>query len=356
MKYLLLLSKDNLELARKEAVAVLNLRKVKQDNGILLIDCNKILVASRLAYSKKIFKFLFESNKKDIVKKIQNFSWKKYYKRNFCVRILNFTSKLSKYSEIYSEKELADIIWRQLKNNLTFKNSLNKPKVDLENPRTNIYFIFTNKKVYATLLIKEIEHNFEQRKPHNRAVLYPVSLHPKLARAMVNLTSAKKGNIILDPFCGVGGILIEAGLLGMKPVGYDIDEKMVMNSKLNLEYYNIKRFLLERRDAIQLKEPVDYVVTDLPYARNTKIKTTSENVKISLKIDINDSPRIKALEKFYYEFLIALKHSLRKKAVIGFPDFINYKKLIRKSKLKIGYEVTHYLHKSLSKKIVVVEP
>ncbi|MBS3125240.1 hypothetical protein J4211_03230 [Candidatus Woesearchaeota archaeon] len=96
--------------------------------------------------------------------------------------------------------------------------------VDLENPGTQIQFFFTKSHIYCGKLLWEQYERFEERRAHLRAAHSPVSLHPKLARAMVNLTGVKTG-ILLDPFCGTGGILIEAGLMGFPVVGCDIDEK-----------------------------------------------------------------------------------------------------------------------------------
>ncbi|NIP34812.1 MAG: methyltransferase domain-containing protein, partial [Thermoplasmata archaeon] len=69
----------------------------------------------------------------------------------------------------------------------------------------------------------------------HRPFSHPISLHPKYARAMVNLAKVPLGGRILDPFCGTGGVLIEAALLGYEPLGSDIDPRMVEGSRRNLE-------------------------------------------------------------------------------------------------------------------------
>jgi tRNA (guanine10-N2)-dimethyltransferase len=85
---------------------------------------------------------------------------------------------------------------------------------------------------------------------------------------MVNLARAPGGGTVLDPFCGVGGILIEAGLMGMRVVGVDLDPGMVEKARLNLESYGIRRFRLEVGDACGWRgKKVDAVVTDPPYGR-----------------------------------------------------------------------------------------
>jgi tRNA G10 N-methylase Trm11 len=77
------------------------------------------------------------------------------------------------------------------------------------------------------------------------------------------------------------------------------------------------------------------MVTDLPYALGSKNTD---------------------LTKLYSNFLTTLTQILKIRAVIGFPSFYNYKKLINKTNLKIEHEFTLPIHKSLSKKIVVLSP
>lgn len=59
-------------------------------------------------------------------------------------------------------------------------------------------------------------------------------LPPKLARIMVNLVELKPDDHLLDPFCGVGTVLMEAGLLGhQRLTGSDRDQKAIDASRLN---------------------------------------------------------------------------------------------------------------------------
>ena len=110
----------------------------------------------------------------------------------------------------------------------------------------------------------------------HRPFFSPISLHPKLARALVNLSSIKKGETLLDPFCGTGGIIIEAGLIGAKILGSDIEKKMIEGCKKTLEFYRIKEYELFCSDIGDIhkfvKNSVDAVVTDLPYGKSTTTK------------------------------------------------------------------------------------
>jgi len=329
MKDAFLLSKRNIELSKYEVLYLLNIDDYKINNNLLVIDTNKNIgnQIKRLAYTKKAYCVLFETNYADLMKKIKTYAWKKAYKSNFRVRITNLTNKKIKHSE----KDLASCIWINLE-----KNKI-KPKVKLDNPKTKIEVIFAPKKVFCCIETWENKEKFELRKAHLRPELHPTSLDPRLARCLVNMTGAKKGSIILDPFCGSGGILIEAGLAGLKPIGCDIDQIMLNRAGINLDYYRIRGYKLKKQDATEIKQAkqkTDYVVTDLPYGKNTKQKDL---------VDIYD------------RFLKNLKKIVKKRAVVVLPDIIDYKRLIKTNKLTIMKEFSYYLHKSLSKSIVIIK-
>jgi tRNA G10 N-methylase Trm11 len=57
---------------------------------------------------------------------------------------------------------------------------------------------------------------------------------PNYAKALVNLAEAKKGDLLLDPFCGIGTILQEAALNRVRFVGVDIDNGSVQSTRENL--------------------------------------------------------------------------------------------------------------------------
>lgn len=149
-------------------------------------------------------------------------------------------------------------------------------RVALKNPDVEIRGLITDSKLYVGLKINEINRRqFEERKVQNRPFFSPISLHPKIARVLVNLSSIKNNETLLDPFCGTGGILLEAGLMGIKVIGSDIEEKMIKGCKKTLDYYEIKNYKLFCSDIGDINkhiDVVDAVVTDLPYGKSTTTK------------------------------------------------------------------------------------
>lgn len=51
---------------------------------------------------------------------------------------------------------------------------------------------------------------------------YPARMHPRLAREVIERWS-QPGDIVLDPFCGSGTVLVEALVAGRKPQGVDLN-------------------------------------------------------------------------------------------------------------------------------------
>ena len=112
-----------------------------------------------------------------------------------------------------------------------------------------------------------------------RPFFKPVSLDPRLARAMANL-ACPNGGSFLDPFCGTGGIPIEAASIGLDSYGSDRDFEMVAGSERNSEWMLDDRGLeaevtIRHCSATELKDdwgdlaPFDGFAFDPPYGRNS---------------------------------------------------------------------------------------
>lgn len=137
-------------------------------------------------------------------------------------------------------------------------------------------------------LAVESVRDFGDRLPSDRPFFQPGSMDPMDARALVNLAGARPGATVLDPMCGTGGILIEAGLVGARAVGGDAQEKMVRGARENLahaldgpgrpadgRYPEPGSWGVYRADgaAFPVRDgAVDAVVFDAPYGRQSKIE------------------------------------------------------------------------------------
>jgi tRNA (guanine10-N2)-dimethyltransferase len=142
--------------------------------------------------------------------------------------------------------------------------------IDLRNPEIEVR-VMLGSRVRVCRLVGRIDRKgFESRKGENRPFFSPISLHPKYARALVNLSGVKPGGRLLDPFCGTGGILIEAAIAGTKVMGSDLDQRMLDGSAENLAHFGLEPERLENCDISKITDifgKVDAIATDPPYGR-----------------------------------------------------------------------------------------
>ncbi|MFB6190550.1 MAG: hypothetical protein ABEJ91_03170 [Candidatus Nanohaloarchaea archaeon] len=157
------------------------------------------------------------------------------------------------------------------------KLSTGENKIDLERPGEVVKLYLLDDSYVLARLVEDIDRGlFEKRKNQERPFSSPVSLDPVLARVLVNLSGVKPGSHLLDPFCGTGGILIEAGLCGAGVHGMDAQEKMVEGTERNLEKYGIISHDIRQGKISGVEEVFDRhfqaLVTDLPYGGASKVE------------------------------------------------------------------------------------
>jgi tRNA (guanine10-N2)-dimethyltransferase len=182
------------------------------------------------------------------------------------------------------------------------------------------------------------DKRFVERQPKKKIKFHPAMLKPKLARVLINLTAAKRK--LLDPFCGTGSVLIEAGVLGLKPIGSDIERKMVWYSKLNTEHFKIKCDL-HQLDATELEKhfkpnSIEAIACDPPYGKSSTLAG-------------------KKLNELYPKFLDSANKVLKLscRLVMIRPDYL--KLPINSKQWKKCGEFDWYVHGSLTRKILVLE-
>ena len=179
---------------------------------------------------------------------------------SYAVRVENLSDKEIEKEEIESE--------------IGQKISTDDNSVDLENPETIVKVYITEDQKFYGKLVEDIPRNlFKQRSNEKRPYSSPISMDPVLARVLVNLSETSTGESLLDPFCGTGGILIEAGLCGIMPRGLDIQEEMVEGSKENLNNYGVINFDIQEGDISEIDELFDEynaIISDLPYGKASK--------------------------------------------------------------------------------------
>ncbi|SEG02116.1 N2-methylguanosine tRNA methyltransferase [Halobellus limi] len=149
--------------------------------------------------------------------------------------------------------------------------------VDLDDPDHELRVCFSEDVCLLGWAVAERDAAFGSRTPTDRPFFQPGSMAPMDARAYVNLAAGPSlpDATVLDPMCGTGGLLIEAGLVGARVVGSDAQWKMTRGAAENLDHYlPDSRWDVVRGDATELPfadDVADAVVFDAPYGRQSKI-------------------------------------------------------------------------------------
>lgn len=212
-------------------------------------------------------------------------------------------------------------------------------KVSLEAPSKVFLGMITDESFVFGVKLAEVPYqSFKERSPKNRPFFHPSALHPKLARCMVNLARAAPGSVVMDPFCGTGSILIEAGLIGYRVLGADVRRLMVNGSLMNLRHFDIKPLALVVADAVRLPfSKVDCAVTDPPYGRRAT----------TLGLPVKD-----LIRKFLSSLDVLPKNG---HISVASPEGVEVSELGKNAGFDVVERHSVYVHKSLTRELAVLK-
>ncbi len=151
-----------------------------------------------------------------------------------------------------------------------------KHPIDLDSPDHEIFVIISEKNYIGEKLFEIEKEDLQSREVKNRPFFSPISLKPRYTRALINLSRVGKTVKIHDPFCGTGGILIEAYLMGLDVSGGDKDPEMIEGCKENLREFEVEASLEAGDVSETIPEGIDSIVTDPPYGRASS--TSKEDI------------------------------------------------------------------------------
>ena len=208
--------------------------------------------------------------------------------------------------------------------------------VSLDNPETEYRAILSEDRCYFGKVLFPIPRgDYDRRNPGKRDFFHPGVMMPRMARTLINISCAGRGDALLDPFCGTGGILIEAELLGMRTVGSDFDPMMIGGSRQNVTSSD-----LMLADATCLPfgdQSLDAVVTDFPYGQSVCIKKTD------------------TMANLYADSLDEIRRVLktgRRAVVVTHRDISD----IASDHLTVLQHHEQRVHKSLTRRVLVLTP
>lgn len=207
--------------------------------------------------------------------------------------------------------------------------------VDLSRPEEEYRAIVSGDRCYFGRVVCTIDRGgYDARNPGRRPFFHPGVMMPRMARALLNLSCVQPGETLIDPFCGTGGTLIEAELLGIEAIGSDFDPIMIGGSR-----QNSPEAALIAADATALPfrtGSVDAVVTDFPYGQSVCIR------------------REGSMEGLYDHALAEIRRILRpgRRAVVVTHRDISR---IAAGHLTILQKHEQRVHKSLTRRILVLQ-
>lgn len=159
-------------------------------------------------------------------------------------------------------------------------------RADLKNPAMVLRAIITGGKIILGLEVAIPDRSsFEARRPHLKPFFHPGVLMPRMARALINLSMAHEGELLLDPFSGTGGILVEACLVGIKGVGVEVQTTLVKGAKCNLTGPGCRLICADAKRLPFKDASFDAAVLDIPYGRSARIEAGSKELLLEESLD-----------------------------------------------------------------------
>ena len=278
-----LLSGENATLPAAELIAILEAEgisfqvKEKLDQLVRLEAdlCSVKAVHRRSAYTmiNALELFTCQAQETEIIKAADAVNFKNVINEgeSFAVRIKRVKEYSAKSDTMNLERKLGKHI---LQNTTATKVNLKKPD------KTFFGVLTSNKLVFGIKLAEMTPKTFSERRPRKKPFFHPSAMPSKLARCMVNLARAKAGELLLDPFCGTGSVMIEAAFIGCRVLGLDIQRRMAVGCRRNLKHFGVDSEGLVIADSRRLPlTGLDCLVTDPPYGKSAStMKSTTKQI------------------------------------------------------------------------------
>ena len=337
-RLMFVLSGENPTLPVTEAVAAIKAehrayRVLEQLNQVLVAEtkASPQILASRLAMCREICLHLCTASARegDILEAVGSSDIVDLipHGKSFAVHLKRVRKSSPSIDTLKLAKTIADLIGAEV-----------EFKVDLAHPDIELLGVLTGERCALGITAARVDRRqFARRRPTLRPAFHPSTLMPTFARCMVNLARTPREGTFLDPFAGVGGILLEAGLIGAKVIGIDIDREMIEGARKNLEASGVTDFQLMVGDARKLPAlEVDAVATDPPFGR----QATTGGVE---------------LKELYEKTLPSISGVLKRRgyACIASPAELELEELAAGAGLRMIEKHEQRVHRSLTRRIYV---
>ncbi len=273
MKYLFILGR-NVELSVAELKSFFEKEMINYNiisivsNGVL-IDTTKnidVKIIEKLGGTISIGEVLVSGDSEQIFRELDKKNLYSGTNNKLNYVIYNFNSKNFDEVHLYLKhrfkEERIKATEKKLTGNIKLQSGETAPNL-ASNLIQEQFFIFENNfgRIIGSCDYEKIEKR-DMGKPVRRESL---SISPRLAKILINLSQVKEGETLLDPFCGIGTILQEALLQKIKVIGVDNDKTAIESAKTNLKWFNFsdKDYKLINEDSSKVNiQTVNAIATE----------------------------------------------------------------------------------------------
>ncbi len=213
-------------------------------------------------------------------------------------------------------------------------------RVNLRKPSVQILvLILSNSILICKSDTSKLRALLRNREPGKKTFFHPSMMNSTLARVMCNLAGIRVGDIVLDPFCGGGGILCEASHIGASVIGIDMSWKLLVGAIRNLREIGVKYSIIQG-DAQHLPiKSVNRIVTDPPYGR-----ASSTRGGIAIKL-------VESLLEDIDTILLSKGESL----CIGGDSKMELSQIVQNTGLTVARKLRMRVHSGLVREIITVQ-
>jgi len=311
----------------------------------------------------------YDSDFNSIVNEISNWCEENLLPGSFAVRSKKLGSGIENISRRDLEKEVGAILFSE------------KNPVNLHDPDFEIVIIVAGEVEgevhrdsleFDSCIVWGIrENNWDKsdylgRQPMERPFFKPISLEPRLAKLLISLAHRKENTPknFIDPFCGTGGIAIEALLQGMDIFVSDLDPTMVYGVKKNLSWANEDGENVIEVEKCSVKNIADLwgpkknsiFVFDPPYGRNAwksddGLELFLSALEQALKIDSNS-----VISTMLPAGAESLENNPNTDYIVMGRRWSEIEKEINQRGWRVNLRSPVKVHKSLARMVVVCHP
>jgi len=208
-------------------------------------------------------------------------------------------------NQFYKEKEEKIIITPEERNNLMLTREQLSLFGALDIPEIKSVFSPSEYKLRKFKLPRKkkikkyIDHSWDFRKANTKIFThgfhnYPAMMIPQVAARLLDMFS-KKGDKVLDPFCGSGTVLVESKLRGLKSFGIDINPLAILLTKVKTTPIDPQKLekelsnILKNFQRTETVSPPNFFNIEFWF----KPKIIKELTKLKHCIDQIENPKIK---------------------------------------------------------------